>query len=254
MDLHDMIGSFTHGVQKVNDVEKRREVLRFLPGLVESLDRLSRLLREIRPRLRLWEDVYGLPPLGEARLAWSTTNKLLEALGEPSAILVVPTTTISQLQNLAAETSTNWQLARTALDTALREHRANWEREVALLTGITEIPDLLDGDERNAVRFLVKDIRALLSLELSGRPTAGLQDCALDWREKAERFKVVKKQLSFEALGDRYKLRGESIALLQRLAQQEQVSLAQVSPEALTELQRFHRFCAAVTLHFSAHS
>jgi len=252
MGVHETIESYQRSVQQVLDVEKRQEASRFLPGLAESVNRLSTLVRDARSRLLPWDDIYALPSLPETEATWGATCKLMAALGHSSAILAIPATTVSQLQNQAAEASTLWQQARVALDTHLREHREAWERELALLDGIAEIPDLLNSDEHEEVRALTNGIRVLLRLELSGQSSVAIAHYASDWRQKTERFQAVKKRLSFEAIGERYGLSPESIELLQGLTGRKRISLAQVSPKTLEELQRFQKFCEAVTLHFSA--
>lgn len=252
MGVHETVESYQRSVQQVLDVEKRQEASRFLPALVESVNRLSTLIRDTRSRLWLWDGVYALPTLPETEAAWGATRKLMAALGHPSAILTVPATTVSQFQNQAADASTLWQQARVALDGQLREYRENWERELALLDGIAEIPDLLNTSEREEVRSLTNSIRALLRLELAGQPATAITRYATEWRQKTERFQTAKKRLSFEAIGERYGLSSESIQLLQGLTGRKRVSLAQISPQTLVELRRFERFCEAVTLHFSA--
>ena len=186
------------------------------------------------------------------KLPWGATRKMLAALGHPSAVLTIPATSVSQLQNQAAEASNLWQQARMALDAHLREHREAWEQQLVLLDGLAEIPDLLNSRERDEVRVLTSGIRVLLRLELAGQSSAAITRYASEWGQKSERFQVIKKRLSFEAIGERYGLSIESIELLQDLTGRKRVSLAQVSAQTLTELQRFQKFCEAVTLHFSA--
>jgi hypothetical protein len=200
----------------------------------------------------LWDDIYGLPALPEVQSAWAATQDIVDRLGDPDAILSVPATAVSRLQNQVAEASTLWQQARIALDTHLREHRETWEREIALLDGIAEIPDLLNASEREEVNQLTNAIRSLLRPELPSQSTGTATSLAAEWRQKTERYQSLRQQLSFEAIGKRYNLSPESSALLQQLTERKRVSLAQISPQTLSELQRFQRLCAAVTLRFSA--
>lgn len=249
MGVHDAIEYYSQSVQQVLDVDGRLSASQFLPGLVESMNRLSEVVQDARKRLSLWDDVYGLPPQPVMKLTWDATHKLIGDLGDPEAILGLPATTISQLQNQVAEVSTLWRNAHMETDLGLEEHREIWKRELALLESVTNIPDLLMPDEHAEVRTLTNDLRLLLNLSIQSYMEAVQYHS--NWCQKTEQFRAVKNRLSFEAIGTRYHLSTDSLRVLKDLANRKRVSLSELSSQTLEELHQFQHFCEAVTLNFS---
>lgn len=254
MSAHDVLESYKRTLDEIAKLESQQAVVRQLPKISENLRRLVQQTQQTHPTYILWTQIYQQASISVGEQARQSTTHIADMLKTPDAILQGTAEGGMQVQSQITEITSLWKQVTAELAPQLSKYQEQWRQDIANLQAIAEIPDLLPTSEKREFQELIRRLEGHLQLDLTEKSNKEIAKYADQWQTVVAQFKQMQQRFSFESIAEIHHLLPETIKVLKNLVTGKAISLADLSPETLGELQRFQHLCEAIVLKFSSRS
>ena len=238
-------------LQELQEQEKQRLRLQFLPALTRELDRVTACLDDLLTSRRLWAEVYQQPIFPADQTLRQTLRKPLESVARSSDVFTVEEDDLQAFQEETRDLVDKLSSWTRKLEHNIKAFCEERSTTVETTRTLLRIPDFFEDDaERQRIEELLDEVQDLLDLE--GVGASDVADLAEKWNTVWSTFQELQAHLSCDALRQRFNLSEEAISSLAQFVSGDALRLSNLSVAVLGELQQIQRFAGQVSLRFEA--
>lgn len=251
MTIHYMLEKTVSTLQMLQETERKRQRLHFLPALTRELDRATACLDDLLTKRRLWADVYQQPISPASTTLRRTCSKPLKKIADSPDVFTIAEDDLQTFQEDIRSIVDKLNKWKRKLERNLETFCEECSKAVETTRTFLRIPDFFDDDtQRQGIERLLSRILGLLDLEeVAAADVAGL---AKEWKTAWNAYQELQSHFSFDTLRQRFNLSEETMSVLERFVSGDALRLSEIPVEVLGELQQIQRFAAQVSLRFEA--
>jgi hypothetical protein len=258
MSVHAILENHIHTIEAMILQEDQRQRLNQLPPLTGAIKRTLRQAAIAELLIDLMQEVFSQEPACSPDEVRLYLQKPLAHLGNPKDVFV---RSQDDLQAFQSQLEVNWERLQTLaqqVEQQLVGFKDKMHLEMDTVHALLKIPDLLpDQEESEKISQVVDEMdrvleRARVDPSL-GEPNA-IKRMAQEWEQLHTRFVGIRRRLSFDRLQIDYSFSKDTIAVIEHLTSGKALTLDELTPEAIGELQRFQQFCRQIVLRLTAQS
>ncbi len=250
--LQERIGSLEAIIVRRNQQQR----LHLLPLLTSAIKRVANQAILLRIKIDLMQQAFTQEPVCSYQDYQLHLQKPLTHLKRPEEVF---SKTKDELEAFRRELDAAEEPIRALtdqIDQQLTDFKDDIHEEMDTIRALIKIPDLLSdtGEARQVEQVLKAMNESLKQTEAPSRfadPTS-LRKLAGEWTRLYTRFTEIRQRLSFDMLQADYGFDGDTIAIIERLVSGQTLTLDELTPQTITELQRFRQFCHQIILRLTA--
>lgn len=240
-------------LQRLQENEKQKQRLEWLPPLTSELERIASGLNRLLKWRCLWVDVYQQPAVPSDRTFKQALNKPFKIITDSTDVFNVSRDEIDDFQEALRDLVDQigpWQRKLEEQTAAFCEQRS---QAVKTTQALLRVPDLLDDKtERQRLERLLDDLLKFLDVENMQHNIYKADELGEKWQAAWNEYEALQSRLSLDAVSRRFNLSQQALSTLSRFVNGETLQLGNVPASVLQELQQINRFATQVTLKFEA--
>jgi hypothetical protein len=255
MNAHAVLEERIKSLEAILRRKRERQRLYLLPSLTSAMERSARQALILQIKINLVQKVFNQTPVCSVEDYRPQLQKPLVNLKSPEEVFVKREDELEALRGEIEAIEGPIRALIDQIDRQFADFEAHIQKEMDTIRALIKIPDLISDDQEiRQVAGVLDGMDRVLELARETKRLVEPQTrkkLRIEWSQLDVLFNEIRQRLSFDTLQEDYGFSDETIFVIEHLVSGQPLSLDQLTPDIIGELQRFQQFCRQIVLRLT---